>query len=448
MTNGGGKRYNNPMTDNSVTIVAVSSPPGRGAIGIVRISGARSHGALKALFPAEKHDFEPGRMRHVTLDAGGLKDDCMAVFFRGPHSYTGEDSAEIYLHGSPALLRGVVDYLAEKEGLSYAEGGDFTARAVMNGKLDLTGAEGVLDMINAESGAQIRGAYSLISGKLRARIEELQRAVVRLRAETEAAIDYPEEDIEERSREEIAKGLDALISQAEELMSSYRGGRGRESGVTVALIGRPNVGKSSIMNALVGFDRAIVTEEAGTTRDAISESYVYRGIKFTVVDTAGLREAESLPEKMGVERARLAAAEADVVISVTAAGEDGEEYIPQGGQAVIAAENKVDLSPAKKGLPLCAITGQGIERLKEEILAASGAAEGEGKVALVNERQFAAVSAASQCLRRARESAFTRAIELVSSDLHEAYTELGKVTGVTGSDAVVAEIFSRFCVGK
>lgn len=448
MTNGGGKRYNNPMTDNSVTIVAVSSPPGRGAIGIVRMSGARSHGALKTLFPAEKHDFEPGRMRHVTLDAGGLKDDCMAVFFHGPHSYTGEDSAEIYLHGSPALLRGVVDYLVEKEGLSYAEGGDFTARAVMNGKLDLTGAEGVLDMINAESGAQIRGAYSLISGKLRARIEELQRAVVRLRAETEAAIDYPEEDIEERSREEIAKGLDALISQAEELMSSYRGGKGRESGVTVALIGRPNVGKSSIMNALVGFDRAIVTEEAGTTRDAISESYVYRGIKFTVVDTAGLREAESLPEKMGVERARLAAAEADVVVSVTAAGEDGEEYVPKGGQAVIAAENKVDLSPAKKGLPLCAITGQGIERLKEEILAASGAAEGEGKVALVNERQFAAVSAASQCLRRARESAFTRAIELVSSDLHEAYTELGKVTGVTGSDAVVAEIFSRFCVGK
>lgn len=448
------KKYNKAMTDRTKTIVAVATPPGRGAIGIVRISGPDTLRALTALFPHAKKNFEPRRFTRAKLDAFGWKDDCAAVFFRGPESYTGEDSAELYLHGSPALMSGVVDCLVGECGLSYAEGGDFTARALANGKMDLTAAEGVADIVNAESKAQIGGAYSLIAGELRGRIEELQRAVVRVRAGTEAAIDYPEEDVEEQTRAQLKAEIGRLTADVDALLGTYRSGRLRENGVRVALIGRPNAGKSSLLNALLGYDRAIVTPEEGTTRDVVEGVYVYGGVKFTVTDTAGLREAQSLPEKLGLERARIAAREADVVAVVTVAGHADDELIARAeelrgeGKAVIVVENKIDLFSPGGGFPVCATGGEGVEELRKKIFELADAGNADGGAALVNARQFSAVSEARAALARAGESVTERAAELVSSDLYDAYSALGKVTGITGSDAVVAEIFSRFCVGK
>ena len=474
----GKKKYNQTdMTEKGKTIIAIATAAGPGAIGIIRISGPDSIKGVKRAFTGFKGSPKPNTMYYGTLTAGEYKDKCMAAYFKAPHSYTGEDGVEIYCHGSYALMQGIVLYFMEKEGFVQAEGGDFTARAFKNGKLDLTEAEGVYDIINAETESEIRGAYSLLSGKLKSRIEDIQKAVISARADTEAALDYPEEDVEEQTSKTLEKSLRKIKSDLDELIKSYRTGRLMRDGVKVALIGRPNAGKSSLMNALLGYERAIVTEEKGTTRDTLTESYVYKGINFMVTDTAGLREAESLPEKMGISRAYAALDECDEAVFVAEKGMDDllitsmYEKLLAEGKKVFLAENKSDLTfdgdsaPVKKetgeaeavaaaakavkngAISVSAKTGEGIDNLKEALYKACGLVSTKG-AQLNNARQYGAALNAKTAIDRALENVGSVPTELISADLNEAYAALGRITGITGSDAVAEEIFKKFCVGK
>lgn len=440
------------MTDRDKTIIAIATPAGVGAIGIIRVSGKNARSGINRIFSRELK--RPRVMEYGVIEAGEYRDEVMAVYFEEGKSYTGEESVEIYCHGSYALLNGIVDYAVGNLGFTYAEGGDFTARAFMNGKMDLTEAEGVCDIINAVTEAEIRGAFSLLSGKLKNRIENIQKKIITARSVIEAPLDYPEEEVEEETTEEVKKRIKEIKNELGELLSTYKSGRLIRDGVDVALVGKPNAGKSSLMNALLGYDRAIVTAEKGTTRDTLTESYVYKGVRFNITDTAGISEAESLPEKMGVERAESALKQADVTVIVTDAGDEDKDGFIAGikekaGGEVIVVENKTDLYNKEKpfSIGVSALKSTGVEELKDEIFKASGV-NATGAVSLNNARQNAAATESYNAVRRAYAACEESTLDVVSMELYEAFTALGRITGITGSDALAEEIFKNFCVGK
>lgn len=440
------------MTDRDKTIIAIATPVGVGAIGIIRVSGKEARSGINRIFSRELKT--PRKMEYGVIEAGDYRDEVMAVYFEEGKSYTGEESVEIYCHGSYALLRGIVDYAVQNLGFTYAEGGDFTARAFMNGKMDLTEAEGVCDIINAVTTAELRGAFSLLTGGLKDKIEKIQKKIITARSVIEAPLDYPEEEVEEETTEEVKKRINDIKIELGELISTYKTGRLIRDGVSVALTGKPNAGKSSLMNALLGYDRAIVTAEKGTTRDTLTESYVYKGVRFNLTDTAGIREAESLPEKMGVERAENAVKQADVTVIVIDAGEKNKdsfikEIREKASGEVIVAENKTDLYDKEKdfSIGVSALNGKGTEKLKEEIYKKSGVSAA-GAVSLNNARQNAAATESYSAILRALAACEEYTLDIVSMELYEAFTALGRITGITGSDALAEEIFKNFCVGK
>ena len=440
------------MTDRDKTIIAIATPVGVGAIGIIRVSGKEARNGINRIFSRELKT--PRKMEYGVIEAGDYRDEVMAVYFEEGKSYTGEEGVEIYCHGSYALLSGIVDYAVQNLGFTYAEGGDFTARAFMNGKMDLTEAEGVCDIINAVTTAELRGAFSLLTGGLKDKIEKIQKEIITARSVIEAPLDYPEEEVEEETTEEVKKRINDIKKELGELISTYKTGRLIRDGVSVALTGKPNAGKSSLMNALLGYDRAIVTAEKGTTRDTLTESYVYKGVRFNLTDTAGIREAESLPEKMGVERAENAVKQADVTVIVIDAGEKNKdlfikEISEKASGEVIVAENKTDLYDKEKdfSIGVSAINGKGTEELKEEIYKKSGVSA-TGAVSLNNARQNAAATESYSAILRALDACEEYTLDIVSMELYEAFTALGRITGITGSDALAEEIFKNFCVGK
>lgn len=440
------------MTDRDKTIIAIATPAGVGAIGIIRVSGKNARSGINRIFSDKLKT--PRRMEYGVIEAGEYRDEVMAVYFEEGKSYTGEESVEIYCHGSYALLNGIVDYAVGNLGFTYAEGGDFTARAFMNGKIDLTEAEGVCDIINAVTAAEIRGAFSLLSGGLKERIENIQKKIITARSVIEAPLDYPEEEVEEETTEEVKKRIKEIKNELGELLSTYKSGRLIRDGVDVALVGKPNAGKSSLMNALLGYDRAIVTAEKGTTRDTLTESYVYKGVRFNLTDTAGIRKAESLPEKIGVERAESALKQADVTVIVTDAGDDDKDGFIAGikekaGGEVIVVENKTDIYNKEKpfSIGVSALKSTGVEELKDEIFKESGV-NATGAVSLNNARQNAAATESYNSVKRAEEACDEYTLDVVSMELYEAFTALGRITGITGSDALAEEIFKNFCVGK
>lgn len=429
------------------TIIALSTPPTLSAIAIIRLSGKESKDLVKQVFTGFNKEIKPRYMYYGILDTGKIKDDCMCVYFAAPYSYTGEDMVEINCHGSVAITESIIEYFLSK-GARLAEKGEFTKKAFVNGKMDLTQSEAVIDLINAQSEAQARSAYSQLSGSLYKRISEIQKQIVTAIAKIEVSLDYPEEEIEETTKEESKQTINYIKDQLLALKNTYNSGKILREGVKIAIVGKPNVGKSKILNSLLGYERAIVTDIEGTTRDTLSESYQHKGIKFTVVDTAGIRKTDDTVEKIGVSLALKEAKECDVLLLVAEAGEQFEQI--ETSAKVIFVENKIDKFVAKKenSIKISAINNQGIDNLKEVIYQTACKDVSVGESRINNLRHLSAVERALGFIQSALDNLDFVTLDLISSDLNLAYRALGNITGITSEDEIVGEIFSKFCVGK
>lgn len=452
------------------TIAAVATGMGRSAIGIIRLSGPDAIRAVDGVFTPASGGALAG-MPDRTLVYGVLRDGegrvidrPLATVSRGPHSYTGEDTAELQCHGSPAVLAMTLEALYA-QGVRPAAAGEFTRRAFLNGRMDLAQAEAVADLIDAQTGAAVRQAAGQLGGALSRRIEEIYSGLIDLMAHFHAVLDYPDEDIDPFEAEEIAGCLETAGRALDALLDTYRRGRLMTQGVPCAIVGRPNVGKSSLLNALLGWERAIVTPIPGTTRDTVEERVELGGVLLRLIDTAGLREAGDEVERIGVARSRAAMEQAELILVVLdlsrpAAPEDADLIREAVSLApTIIVENKADLPLALEWtdeldlapqVPVSAKTGKGLADL-ESIVAGrfcADAGEGAGEL-LTNARQAEAAGRAKQALSRAR-AALNAGItpDAVLTDVEEALSALGELTGKTVRADITERIFSRFCVGK
>jgi tRNA modification GTPase len=431
------------------TIAAVATPPGRGGIGIVRISGPRVERIARAVLghlPAARH----AELAHFADAHGEPIDEGLALYFPAPASYTGEDVLELHGHGGPVVM-GTLLAACLDAGARLAEPGEFTRRAFLEGRLDLAQAEAVADLIDAASREAARSALRSLAGEFSAAIEALQRNMVELRALTEAQLDFPEEELDDVQRHDTAERLQALRAALNEVLARSRQGSLLRSGVHVVLVGRPNVGKSSLLNRLAGEERAIVTPIPGTTRDALREPIHIEGVPLVLVDTAGLRESRDEIERLGMARTQQELERADIVIMVHEAGSHERISEPIAPEAArIDVYNKADLHPRFRApaaaLAVSAKSGQGLPELRQAILRTAGwSATGES-VFLARERHLRALATASAHLSKAAEQ--QTSWELFAEELRLAHGALGAITGEFTSDDLLGEIFSRFCIGK
>ena len=456
------------------TIAAIATGAGVSAIGVLRVSGPAALAAAEAVFrprdgrPLSAH--APRAMVRGSLlgPEGETVDDCLAVFFLAPHSYTGERCVEFHCHGSPIVLRlGLQALFAQ--GARQAGPGEFTRQAFLNGKLDLTEAEAVMDLIDAESAAAAKNALSQLGGSLRRMVEGVRDGLVDIASRFYAVVDYPDEDIEDIHPREIEAALRTADETLTRLLASFQRGQVLRAGVPAAILGRPNAGKSSLLNALLGYDRAIVTDIPGTTRDTVEEKCVLGGVLLRLIDTAGLRETEDAVEKLGTERSRRAAEDAGLVLALI----DGSQPVTPEDEAILRLAagkerwllllTKSDL-PQKAVLPrlsalpgtapaavlsLSAKTGSGIPALETAVAELFPQGEAETGSLLTNPRQADAVGRALDAVRRAEESlSLGLTPDVILTDAEEALSALGELTGATAREEIVSAIFSRFCVGK
>nr|WP_213805424.1 tRNA uridine-5-carboxymethylaminomethyl(34) synthesis GTPase MnmE [Granulicella sp. dw_53] len=441
------------------TIVAVSTPPGRGGIGIVRLSGALARGIAEVLVTLTR-PMVAGRARFgrlVDRVSGQVLDEAVVTYFAAPHSYTTEDVVEIAVHGSPALLEYVVRECCAG-GARLAEPGEFTQRAFLRGRLDLTQAEAVDDLIQSQTLEQARVAAQQLGGALSRVVGPVKERLVGLIAGLEAGIDFAEDDIDVMPADEIVARVDEVVAPLEDLARSFSYGRVVREGFSLAIVGRPNAGKSSLFNRLVERERAIVTARPGTTRDLVTERISLEGIPVELIDTAGLRVAVEEAEALGIAKSREAMADADVVLVVVDASEgigSEEESLIEGlgERAHLVVWNKSDLAPMSAGLEgvaTSALTGEGIAELRQAILGVvTGGAIASSQGMITNLRQQQAVVAAIAALMRARGAvAGDVPHEMALLDLYEGLQALDSLTGATSSDDILHLIFSKFCIGK
>ena len=424
-------------------ISAIATAPGKGGVAIIRISGEGVLSLAARMFP--RKEFSPNVLYAGEIDCGTFHDFGMCVYFRAPHSFTGEDVVEFHCHGGTEIARAVLKRTHEL-GARQAEPGEFTRRAYLNGKLSLSAVEGMGEMIEAESQAQARAGYLLYGEKLTEEAKRLQGLIKACIAEADADADYPEEELFDDLCASVAKKTAEISDSLKSLLLQYSAGKKLKSGVRVALCGRPNAGKSSLLNALLGYDRAIVSSAAGTTRDIIEESIQIEGVLFRLTDTAGLRESCDEIEQEGIRRAENALKSADLIVYLK---EDGDKFTFPEDVPCITVGAKSDLEK-KSGcdILLSAHTGEGIEELKKLLYEKGFGQENEGAF-LVEERHRRAVEEALEAVLRAKEGASSGAFsELFAQDLKAAYFALGKITGETANEEILNEIFSKFCVGK
>jgi len=437
------------------TICAVATPPGRGGIGVIRVSGPAVGGVARAVF---------GRLprpRHAAFGAfraadGEALDEGIALYFPGPRSFTGEDVLELHGHGGPVVLDRLLQRLLGL-GARLARPGEFSERAFVNGRLDLARAEAVADLIEARSEAGARAAMRTLEGELSQRVDDLVEAVTLLRVEVESSIDFADEVPEGLAPEQLATRIDGLAHRLDETRQAAARGRLLREGLTVVIAGRPNAGKSSLLNALSGRDAAIVTEIPGTTRDVLDEHLHLDGLPFHVLDTAGLRAGGDAVEREGVRRARQAMSAADRVLLVV----DDAESEPTitalraelPSRPVTLVRNKIDLSGAPGGasgdaVRVSARTGEGLDALRAHLRAAMGG-DGESGLFTARRRHLDALEAAAAALADARTGAVAgEGEELVAESLRRAQDRLGEITGRVTTEDLLGRIFSSFCIGK
>ena len=441
------------------TIAAISTPPGEGAIAVIRLSGSQAPAIAERLFVRKNgasHAIE--RMLHFGCfrDEEGRLDDGMAVVFRAPRSYTGEDMAEFHCHGGVLVASRILGAVL-RAGARAAEPGEFTRRAFLNGKMDLTQAEAVMDVIRASTSLALRAAEEQLAGRLGCEVGKIRNILLGIVAHLEATIDFPEEGIDPSTAEQLLSEIRETRCRIETLLATAEEGRILREGVRLVLCGAPNAGKSSLLNRLLGFDRAIVSASPGTTRDTIEDSASLRGIPFRITDTAGLRETEDAVEREGVERAKRAMERADVIVRVVDVTRPWDEK-PQNGE--ILAANKIDLigngvaDSRFRNSPFIAIsclTGEGIGHLVDAIAqTARGNQPADAPMlAAINARHQVCLERARLCLREAEEKLQNQADpELVAVPLREALDAAGEVVGATDIEEILGKIFSTFCIGK
>jgi tRNA modification GTPase len=405
-------------------------------------------------------EFRVATLANIRSAEGSTIDQGIVILYPAPHSFTGEDVLELQGHGGPVLMRMLLSRCVEL-GARLAEPGEFTQRAFLNGKLDLAQAEAVADLIGASSEQAVRSAIRSLSGAFSLAIRELQYRLTDLRSRVEAALDFPEEEVDSFDRADALKRLGLIRNALEGVLIKAQQGSLLRSGLQVVLAGQPNVGKSSLLNRLAGEDRAIVTEIAGTTRDALRESIQIQGVALHVVDTAGLRETADRIERVGIERSWTEIARADVVVHLIdacsgwgSADDAIEERLPVNIEHIVVA-NKIDLAQIecfcerrnnRVWIWLSARTGDGMELLQRELLRAGGWHDGVEDAFLARERHVLALQSAGRCLVRA-EDVMSQS-ELLAEELRLAQSALGEITGEFTSDDLLGEIFSRFCIGK
>ncbi len=446
------------MERNSETIFAPAAPAG-GAICIIRISGSDAFRALDAVFTGGGN--EHAKLYHGYIEHNGKRiDEVMAVRFYAPKSYTGEDMAEIHCHGGQVTVSGIMRALSEC-GARLAEPGEFTKRAFLAGKMDLSAAGAVMELIGASSAAGAGAALRQLSGGLFANITAIQRNLTDALAIIEAGIDYPEDDIEADIKRDALPLIIKAKDEVNTLADTFGSGRMLLGGFTVAITGRPNVGKSSLFNMLLGKDRAIVTHVPGTTRDAVDDLFIKDGVLIRLIDTAGIREGADEVEHIGIARAKEAASEADLALFVLDASEgitdeDREIFSSLGDDTVIML-NKSDLpdrtSPeevkavfGKEAVTVSALKGEGREKILG--LIEPPAAAGEADVVITNERHFDILNSARGSLASAIGAFETADLDCVTVDLKDAWNVLGEITGVTVTEEIIDSIFEKFCLGK
>ena len=452
----------------SHTIAAVSTGNQISAIGIIRLSGDDCAKIAGSVFtPGNGRPLEDAPNRKLILGSlrdkeGRVIDQCMAVYTRGPHSYTGEDTVEFHCHGSPAVLAAGLDSLY-RAGAKPAKRGEFTKRAFLNGQLDLTQAEAVIDLIEADTAEAAANAAGQVGGILQKKLAPIYDDLTNLCSHFHAVLDYPDEDIDDFNLNDYYTPLRADAKALYSLLQTYGQGRILRQGVAAAILGKPNVGKSSLLNALAGFERVIVTEVAGTTRDTVEETVMVGSTRLRLIDTAGIRETEDKIEAMGVERSKKAAEEADLLIFVC----DGSKPLDEDDRKVIdtcldaenaiALINKSDVGqvvvpgdlPFMYVIPICAKTGEGLDQLADVVdTMFAGSSPCDGSI-LTNARQFDAIRRAYEAMLRSMQGLkMGLTPDAVLTDVEEAMNAMGEVTGATIREDITARIFERFCVGK
>ncbi|MEG1658553.1 MAG: tRNA uridine-5-carboxymethylaminomethyl(34) synthesis GTPase MnmE [Oscillibacter sp.] len=451
-------------------IAAIATGSATTAIGIVRVAGEGCFALCNQIFRAANgRPFSDQAPRSMVLGevldaAGGVLDHGLAVRFPAPHSYTGEDCAEFHCHGSPVVLREVLSALFAV-GARQARAGEFTRRAFLNGQLDLTQAEAVSDLIAAETAAAAKHAAAQLDGVLRRDFEDIYNRLLDISAQFYAVVDYPDEDIADLDLTELSAALETSEATLSRLLATCDRGRVLKSGVPAVILGRPNVGKSSLLNALLGYDRAIVTATAGTTRDTVEEPLLLGGVLLRLTDTAGLRQTQDPIEAQGVTRAKAAAERAELSLLVLDGSAPATEEdrlalsIALTAPHCIAVVNKSDLPPCLDAaalspafsavLSVCAKTGEGLSALDAAVAALYPAGEIPPGEILTTQRQQETAGRARDAIRRGREAllaGFTP--DAILSDVEEALSALGEMTGKTAREEIVSRIFERFCVGK
>lgn len=451
------------------TIAAIATAYGEGGIGIIRISGDKSEEILRKIF-VSSFNIEHRKLTYgniVDPENGEMIDEVLAVLMKAPHTYTREDVVEINCHGSVVSLRKTLD-LVLRMGARLAEEGEFTKRAFLNGRLDLSQAEAVIDIIRAKTDKSFDIAMGQLEGKLSKTVSSLRKDLLDLLVNITVNIDYPDEDIEEVVYDDLEKSLVKVNGEIEKLISTGNAGKIINEGLRVSIIGKPNVGKSSLMNALLNEDRAIVTSIAGTTRDTIEEKLSIRSIPIVLTDTAGIRETEDQIEKIGIEKSKESFNTADLVIFVCdmskeLESEDLEIISHIGDRKVIVLANKIDLEPKltveeiKKHITNATVIetsmedGRGIEEIKDEIesLIYGGEVKQNNSLIISNARHLELLRGTKSSLDDAVNMVrMFEALEFIEVDVKKAYELLGEIIGETVSDDIINEVFARFCLGK
>jgi len=438
------------------TIVAVATAPGRGGIGVVRLSGPDLGPFMEGLLG---RTLQPRHAHHAKfLDARGhVLDDGIALWFPAPHSFTGEHVLELQGHGGPFVLQAVLERCLEL-GARLAEPGEFSRRAFLNGKLDLAQAEAIADLIDAGSRQAARSALRALEGEFSRQVNVLKEALIQLRMLVEATLDFPEEDIDFLRQADAWGRLEAVTRQLESVLATTRQGVLMRDGLNVVLIGQPNVGKSSLLNQLAGFEAAIVTEVAGTTRDSLREAIQIEGVLLHIIDTAGLRETTDTVERLGIERTWVAVEKADIallLIDVQHGVGEAEAAILQRlpDIPVLTVHNKIDLAGESPRLSedgreiwISARAGSGLDLLRQRLLALAGWQQSGEGVYMARARHVHALTRARAHLQAARQAG--RQLEFFAEELRLAHETLGEITGEFSADDLLGVIFSQFCIGK